>query len=191
MASYERKGRPVGLEYAICRSILETIAVLDIPSAINIAKHIGQRSVDRYLKVLSTLFVIIEVKPYKFSTGKSLYYLTDVGLAHYLGASFEKKLTTWFYLEILTQSSYKGIDLPRPFYFKTTRGNPIHLIYEYDREIVAVKLIHHEKFDERDYFIFDGLEKKIRTKKVLKKIVLAGATFKYGDISIMPWESIA
>ncbi len=57
----------------------------------------------------------------------------------------------------------------------------------------AVKLIASEKYDERDFFIFESLQKKFGTQFNLKANLLSGTTkfFKSEKYNIWPWESLA
>lgn len=182
------------LDSDICKSVLNAIATLDVSNVVHIAKHVGQsvRVIEKHIKALKILFAIIEVRPFRNSTGKSIYYLSDVGVAKYLGSGFEKRLLTWFYLEILSQCAYKNIDLNMCHYYKSNKGQPIHLIYETEKEIILVKVLSHEKYDERDFAIFNNIEMKLGIKKKIIKIALSGAEsyFKSRDVKICPWESI-
>jgi predicted AAA+ superfamily ATPase len=178
------------------KSILKAIAELGEPNIANISEEtkIPNRTVQRYVKVLKSLFTIIEILPLSLSTGKPIYFLTDTGLLDYYSASFEKKLLTWVYLEAYSQLAYTGYS-NRPLYFyRTSKGKFIDIVYEYEpKKLIALKVIPKEGFDKRDFLIFDSLTKKFQEKFEIKKVALTGTSTKltYEGCAIHPWESLA
>ena len=184
------------LDSEVCYSIIESIAKIDEANGPAIARQVKKplKVVNNHLKVLKLLFVIFDVVPMKGSTGKPIYFLTDTGLLEYFQADLDKKLLTWFYLEIYSQLSYLGAPLRSLSYFRTTKGKFIDLVFETsDTTILAIKVLFKEGFDKRDFLIFESLEKKIGSKKKFQKILLSGASskFKYDEYVIYPWESLA
>lgn len=184
------------LDSEICYSVLESIAKLDEANGPAIARQVKQplKVVNKYLKVLKILFVIFDAVPMKGSTGKPIYFLTDTGLLEYFKVNLDKKLLTWFYLEIYSQLSYMGAHLRPLNYFRTTKGKFIDLVFEItDDTVLAIKVLFKEGFDKRDFLIFESLEKKIGNKRKLQKILLSGASnkFKFEEYVVYPWESLA
>lgn len=182
------------LDSDIAYKIIEAIAKLDEPSAINIANelNINSKRVQTYLNSLELLFVIISVSPFQGSAGKKLYYLTDTSLVSFFESTFEKKLITWFYLEMSSQLSYKGFRRSLLHYYQPPRGTKIHLVFEDESRLTGVKIIASEKFDKRDYLVFNSFRKKYESKKSIKCISLSGGLekFKHDNVSIFPWESV-
>lgn len=175
--------------------ILRAVSDLEEPTAANISKNtkINPKKVNSYLLTLKTLFVLFELKPFKGSTGKTQYFLTDVGLLDYFKASFHKKLRTWFYLEMYSQLSCKGIALETLSYYRSSKGSIVDLIYLQDKKLEIVKLIPFERYDERDFLIFNSLRTKYSKEYELSFTVLSGASQKTkgNGFTIYPWESIA
>ncbi len=183
------------LDSEVCFLILEAISTVEEANGPLISKYTKQplKTVNRYLKVLKNLFVIFEIAPYKESTGKSIYFLTDTGLLDFFKASFDKKLLTWFYLEIYSQLSYTGVSIRTLNYFRTSKGKFIDLVFELDNQkILLIKLLGKEGFDKRDFLIFKSIENKIEDKSKVQKLVLSGTSQKlnFEGCFIYPWESL-
>lgn len=183
------------LESTLAMRIIQTVARIEVPSLANLAKElrISTNRVQAHIKALKLLFVIFDVLPMAGSAGKPLYYLTDVGLLNSLGASFERKLITWTYLELLSQISYKSMGQLQFYYYKSSTSSPIHLIFEYDKKLTALKIIPNESYDKRDYLIFQAFEKKYGKKaEEVECIALFGGqnNIKQPGLKIYPWESI-
>ncbi len=186
------------LDSDIAYNILEKIALLEIPTLANIVgeMQLPTSKIKNYLTVFQNLFTIFCISPFRGSSGKNQYFLTDLGLLHYLRAGFEKKLRTWVYLELLSQLSYKGISNTKLFFYQTSKRKIIDIIYEEPNELKVLKVLPKETFDLKDFEIIKAFEKKYSAKKLNKKKIsfcfLNGATepMKIHDISIFPWESI-
>lgn len=183
------------LDSEMAFKIINAIASLDEPTAANIGNliKINPKKLNSYLLTLKTLFVIFEVLPFQGSTGKAIYFITDVGLLNYLGGSFEKRLLTWFYLEYYSQLSYKGYPLRSLYFYRNTKGRFVDLIFVQEKTLKIVKLIPSERYDERDFFIFKSLINKYSDKFKLDFHALSGASqqFKTDLCWISPWESLA
>jgi predicted AAA+ superfamily ATPase len=181
------------LDSQIALKIMEQIARLETPSCSEISSHIklSAKTVQRYLVALKSLFVIIEIAPAAGSAGKSLYYLVDTGLLSFLGASFERKLETWLYLELSSQLSYKDHFNQQLYYYMTPRRSKIHALFQEHDKIIALKLNSTEKVDKRDLLIFEKFSSKFPQKSVEYFYLSGGLTsLKYKNIQIHPWESI-
>lgn len=184
------------LDSEIAIAILTAIAQLDEANSPNIAKQtrLPLREVSKYIKVFRLLFVIFEVLPFKGSTGKEIYFLTDVGLLTFFQSSFEKKLLTWFYLEIYSQLSYSEVSRRALHYYRTTKGKFIDIVFELDKsKLLILKLLAKEGFDTRDFLILESFKKKYEAQYSIKNLVLSGTTsvMKFEQYKIYPWESLA
>jgi predicted AAA+ superfamily ATPase len=183
------------LDSKLALQILECIARLNRPMLSEIVNELGVNSkkIQNHLNALKTLFVIFEVSPFKKSAGKTMYYLTDTGLLNYLDANFEKKLTTWFYLELKSQLSYKDLEEIELYYYKSAASSIVHAMAQYKNELFVIKLGFQQTFDQRDSLIFETIKKRYQDSyKHIHFYILNGGEnyFKAGNIHIGPWESI-
>jgi predicted AAA+ superfamily ATPase len=155
------------------------------------------RRIRKHLLALETLFVLHRVDPCPGSTGKSLYFPCDPGLTSFLGGKLRNQLLTWVLHEQLSQRTYRGELNWRISYFRGTRGGRVDFVIETPKEIIAIKVIDREKFDVRDFEIFDSFKKKslpqIKKDRAVRLIALApvSESSKLGEIHIEPWESLA
>lgn len=183
------------LDSKLALQILECIAKLNQPSLSQIATELGVNSkkIQNHLSALKTLFVIFEIHPFKKSTGKTLYYLTDTAILNYFDATFEKKVSTWLYLELKSQLSYKDLDEIELCHYKSTTSAIVHVMAEYKNELYILKLGFQQIYDKRDSLIFDSIKNKYSSSyKALHFWILNGGEnyFKSDDIQICPWEAI-
>ncbi|QQR79703.1 MAG: ATP-binding protein [Deltaproteobacteria bacterium] len=182
----------IKLDSELCGRILYQIAVLETPSAGDIAKALRKnpRSIKKHLEVLETLFVIKSLSPHTLGFGKKMYFLCDPFLAHILGSSFLRKLETAFLLEQWSQRSYRDDRESQLFFYQTNRGSRIQLLIETHKQLAAVKIYPEEKIDERELEVLIALQ-----KKSLKPIRLMGLTslqdsHQIKGVRLYPWESI-
>ena len=183
------------LDSDLAYKIIEQIAIQNNSSLNQISKElsVSVKRVQNHIHALKTLFVIFEVSQMKGSPGKTMYYLMDVGLLSYFNATFEKKMITWHYLELLSQLSYKGYDNLQFHYYKSTTGSIVQLLYTLENELYANKIIFNESYDKRDYIIFQSLQKKYvnKFKKIHCHAFFGGQhSLKHEDVGIFPWESV-
>jgi predicted AAA+ superfamily ATPase len=183
------------LDSEVALQVLQSICLLEEPTAANISKalSVNPKKINSYLVAFKTLFVIFEVLPFEGSTGKAVYFLTDVGLTNHFGASFQRKLQTWFYLELYSQISYKGYPLRPLYFYRSAKGSFVDLMYIQEKTLEVVKLIPSEKYDERDFFIFQALKKKYSSRYSLNMSALSGTSqrLKAEVCTVWPWESLA
>lgn len=184
------------LDSKLALRILECIAKLQQPILSEIVNELGVNSkkIQSHLNALKTLFVIFEISPFKKSAGKPIYYLTDPSLLNYFDATFDKKLTTWIYLELKSQLSYKDMEDIEIYYYKSNTSSLVHVIAEYKNELFVVKIGFQQIYDKRDSLIFETLKKKFQNsyKKIHFHILNGGENyFKHDEVQISPWESIA
>jgi|GEM_PF-6915786 predicted AAA+ superfamily ATPase len=179
------------LDSDIALQILRAIARLDNPTLVQISREVraSTKKILNHLSALKKLFVIFDVTPIKGSSGKAQYYLTDVGLLDFFNSTFEKRLTTWLYLEFAAQLSYKGHGQIQFHYYKHRASSSIHLICSVNNINYAIKLIFSEGFDKRDYLVFDAFKKKF---KDVHCYAFYGGNQKlqHNGILIYPWEAV-
>lgn len=182
------------LDSKLAMRILDCIAKLNQPTLSQIVNELGVHSkkVQIHLQALTTLFVIFELTPFKKSTGKTMYFLTDPGLLNYFNATFEKKLTTWLYLELKSQISYKDLNKMELFYYKSATSAVVHVVTENNGELFVIKLGLQQSYDKRDSLIFETIKKKYSSYKKISFFILNGGVnfFKKDEINICPWEAI-
>ncbi len=178
--------------------ILKCIATLNDTSAPAIAKFLDQdlRRIKSHLHLLTLLFILNPIPPFRQSTGSTQYFLCDSGLAHYLGASLEKQIHTQLIVERLSQHMYAHGELPRLYFYKSAKGKIIHLVEEIDREVYACQIFADEKILERDMIRLESFAKKFNahnSKSQKLKIFGLGSFHsptKIKNITVLPWENI-
>jgi predicted AAA+ superfamily ATPase len=180
------------LDPEICLNIFKSIAKLSIPTKSNIAKELSldPRVIDKHLSGLCELFVLQKVNPHRSCRGKPIYYVFDVGLAHYLGANEKKCLEIFLMNERLTKNSYHDVKQKQFYYYKSGTKNIISLIEEsIGGETLAIQILAHEGVQSND----SELMKAFLTKNSKARgLVLAPIpeSFKIQNISFHPWEYI-
>jgi predicted AAA+ superfamily ATPase len=183
------------LDSDVALQILQSICRLEEPTSSNIAKELGinPKKINSYLVAFKILFVIFEILPFEGSTGKPIYFLTDLGLVSHFGASFSRKLQTWFYLELYSQTSYKGHPLRPLYFYRSAKGSFVDLMFVREKTLEVVKLIPSEKYDKRDFFVFHALRKKYASRYSLNMSALSGTSqrLKIEMCTIWPWEALA
>ena len=182
------------LDSQIAMKILSAVCTLETASCAEISSFLrmNSRTVQRYLHAFLLLFVIVEIRPTHYSSGKPLYYVTDCGISNVMGASFQKTIETWFYIELISQLSYKDFFNYNIQYYKSAKSSRVHAIYEDEKNVFAIKLNFNEKIDKRELLIFESLKKVIPKNKKLSCYYLSGGIshHNFNDIKIHPWESI-
>jgi predicted AAA+ superfamily ATPase len=178
--------------------ILTAVSVLEESTAGAISKFlkVDLRKVKTHLNILTTLFVLHKIEPFKTSTGKTSYYFCDVGFLNYFEASFEKKLKTWVLQELLAQISYCQHQLKKVYFYRTAKGSMIDFIICNKEKIETVfKLFSDEKVNTKQFEILHFFKEKNKSHFLddSKQFVLSGTitTIKTKEILIAPWESIA
>jgi len=143
--------------------ILELIARLDLPDAASIASKLRRdgRVIRSHLEALKSLFVIHELLPHPLGTGKAIYFLCDVGIAHHLKASFERKLWTWVVQENLSKRSYFERREGHLYYYRNSKGSILHLIEETEQNISVLKILPEEKVTELDLKLLRSFKIKL------------------------------
>lgn len=183
----------VVIDGTLCAKILEKIARLEEPSAGAIAKSlkVDLRRIKTHLEVLKTLFVVLDLPPHPAGTGKTLYFICDVGLAGLLGANFERQLYTFILGEFSSQMGYRDQRDIRLSFYRTAKGRFIHFILESAKKTQAIKLVSEERIDKRDLEILKAFREKNPELKA-DLIALGSAHFvdKKNKIEIFPWEGI-
>lgn len=184
------------LESEVAIKIIEQVATLETPDLIHIANELrlSTKKVQNHLIALKMLFVLFEIKPFPGSSGKPLFYLTDTSFLKHFNCSFSKKLTTWLYLELLSQMAYKGETKGFINYFKSRASTSLNVVYsKADGHLNAIKLVTSEFVDKRDVLIFESFKKKYKAKfDSIDCVVLYGgqANYDLNGIKVFPWENI-
>ena len=112
------------LSTTLTRDIIETIAKLEEPTTVEIARslRVDSRRITNIIGALTDLFIIREVPPCRYGVGKPLYFLFDCCLATYLGSSQRRLLQIWFLSEYQNQHEFKGTTVKRPEYYRKRGG---------------------------------------------------------------------
>lgn len=183
----------VKIDPGLCFAILEQIAKLSEPTAGHIAKSLLRdlRKIKTHLDVLETLFVVQKLSPHRGSTGKPVYTLLDVALAHNLGASLHKRLVTLVKIELDSLLAYHDIAFTTMSYFRARAGGLINFVIENPKEIAVIKVLATESLDLRELEILKSFQTHHGDKK-LYKYALGGGRFslKKEKIEVFPWESM-
>ena len=186
------------LDTELAYSALYALAQLEEPTASEISARTKKdtRAIQKLLHWLEILFVVHRVEPHPLGTGKPRYYLCDVSLAHQMGASFERKLETWFLHEQLSQRAYRKDGETVIQYYRTTKGSVVHFLISTRKEpnlVRAIKIIPTEKLDLREIAVLEAFRiKGSRAGIRLELFGLGSAHFhlKREKVRIYPWESI-
>lgn len=181
------------LNSVLLRRLLREVALQSEPDSANLSRslRLSSVSVRVMLEALKTLFVIHEIPPHPQGTGKPHYYLCDPGIAAWLGASFERQLETWFYLEQLSKIASHGLEGVVEFsYYRTTKGSVIHGVWEQNSKISLLKLDFSERIDERELLVLESAKKKIFTSASLHFLSGVSMSEKIREVRILPWESL-
>ena len=130
----------------LARRILVATAQAEVPNRSEIAKIVGKdpRQVEAYLSAFKTLFVLYEVESHQSGVGKTLYYVFDSGIAHYLGSTEKRCLQIWFLNECFSQFSYSGSSRPDVFYYSSLKGSRVDFVVTTKKEAYGVLLTHEE-----------------------------------------------
>jgi predicted AAA+ superfamily ATPase len=182
------------LNPVLLRRVLREIVLAREPDAVHLSRalRISPTSIRTMLDALKTLFVIHEIPPHPAGTGKPHYYLCDPGLATQLGASFEKQLKTWFYLEVLSRLASHGLDGNVLLsYYRTSKGSLIHGVWEEPGKTTLLKLLDREGIDERELLVLESAKLKHFPKADLISLGGIRQSEKVRSVHIHPWESLA
>jgi len=184
----------IKLDPNLSLEILRLIAQLEEPNIGNIAKVLRRdpRKIRSHIEALTMLFVLSPLHPHQTSTGKTLYFLCDVGLAHFLEASFDRKLQTLLLQELKAQAEFLDLSFNTKFsFYRTTRGSFIHFLIEQKSESpVAIKVIGQEGFDKNDFKLLKSFGDKFSEQN--PRLIAAGAnriSIKEYDVEQYLWES--
>lgn len=176
---------------------LRALATVDEPTVAAVAAKLRKegRRIKRLFSFLEQLFALHRIDPHPLSTGKPLYFLCDVGLAHFLGASFERRIETWFLHEQLALRAYRGEIGSELRFFRNSKGNRVHFVLELrdqPKKAFALKLLFTEKYTAREAEILHSLGKRFEREGIqLEKSFLAPFEFhlKKEGLRAFLWES--
>lgn len=180
------------LDPVLAFKILKQVAQLPEPSAGAVARalRVDHRKVQSHLDALETLFVVQPLRPHQEGTGKTLYFVFDVGLSTLLGAGFERQLHTLLIHEIFARLSYLGIQDIEVGYYRTRKGGIVHLTVQEKQKIFAFKILAEERIDMRELSALMAWKKK-NPKVSLFALGSQRISLKKEKIEIYPWESLA
>lgn len=181
------------LDSELAEQILQCISSLDEPTALAISNATGKSTsvIQKHIKTLKNLFVIDEIKPFIKSAGRPVYYICDVAILNYYKATLDKKVSTWLLLELKSQLSYKGEQVDKIFYFKSSRSKPVQFISQIGKKLTAVKMISADSFDQRDLLVFESIKTKYPKLEYNFHVLYGGSQqLKIDKILISPWEFV-
>lgn len=188
----------VSVDTDLAYEVLYRLPLLAEPSISNIAKAVKKdsRAVQKILKLLTTLFVVHSLSPFREGTGKPLFFLCDVGLASYLGADLERQLWTWLIHEQLAQRTYRNDQDHRLTYYRSPKGKFIHLVVENlkQKQITALKIFSTERVDLREFEILKAFKERVQSQYQETSLNAWGPFSKdrwENKIDIHAWESLA
>ena len=123
----------------LARAIWFACAQLDQPGRSEIASAVSKlpRQIDPYLEAFKSLFVLYEVPPYQTSTGNSVFYAFDAGVARFSGAPLERAARIWFLNELFSQFSYAGYMRPEVYRYQSARGAKIDFVVKTPKKVLA------------------------------------------------------
>ena len=173
----------IKLDSDLCRLLLRLITTLDEPTAANLAKESRTNAVrvNRHLEALAELFVVQPIRANTLGTGKTIYYLPDVALVRFLGASLQRQLETLFLQEWLAKHSFNmdPKDQRTITYFRTNRGSRLSFIEETNDSIHGIAIFDSVHIDTRNFYAMLAFERAAKKAKY-KKIVLCS----YGPMEL-------
>jgi uncharacterized protein len=183
----------VKLNPDLARNIMEQIALLDEPSVGRLAKALktDPRRIRTHIDSLEALFVIHKLNPHPLGTGQPIYFHCDVGMATFLGASFERQLQTWVLQELLASAEWRSEIREKFFYYQTARRSLIHFILERPEHAVALKIIAKESVTELDIKILQAFAKKRASSVELIALGPQNRKFEHPEVRMVAWEAVA
>lgn len=152
----------------------------------------GVRKINSHIEALKTLFVLVELRPAKFGTGKAHLYLCDVSFATYLNASLKRQLETWYFQEFLAFQSYFGAETIRDLsYYRTSKGSIVDFVFQNAKgQFTCVKIHDREAINQLDVRILSRLAEKMdQTPRLICAAGIAREQTLSG-VEIVPWEGI-
>lgn len=176
------------LDIDLAHSILEKLATIDNPTAIEISKvlRVTTQKIQKHLKALSSLFIITEVKPHLHSTGKECWYLLDTAIVQHFGGGLKRQLQTWILNEILVRNSMRKT--PRKInFFRNSKGSMIDFILSEDKIKIAIQIFDRESIYDRDLNLLRSFGNRFPQNILL---ALSGSEQNYPkeNLYIRPWE---
>jgi hypothetical protein len=151
--------------------------------------RLDSRKVANHLKALEELFIVTRLLPHPSGTGKPIHLLFDAGLAHHLGASFERRLHIWLVNEQLSYEAYFGTKRVQFYYYRSSGKKTIHLVRETtDKKLTAFQIINFENFKKTDKELMEAFLAKNTGRAAGFVLTPAPETTRMGNVHIVPWE---
>lgn len=176
------------LDSELAYSILEKLAILDEPTAGEVAKSLSvdTRKIQLHIRAMASLFVIIAVEPHQGSSGKERWYLLDTAFVKFFGGGFHRQLQTWLLNEILVTNSLRKS--PRKInYFRNSKGSVVDFILSEEKLKVAIQIFNRESVYDRDLNLLRSFGNKFKGSTLL---ALSGGRqdHPHENLFVRPWE---
>ncbi|MGK5088049.1 AAA family ATPase [Bdellovibrionota bacterium FG-2] len=180
----------VKVDSDLAYSILRECAIQEQPTQANIARVLKTdgRKIGTHLKVLCELFVLLKLDSHPSGAGKSLFLPLDAGIAHYLGAGFERRLHIILVNEKMAHNAYFGKKRNRYYYYRSTGKHLIHLIEEdLDEGLCAFQILETERVKLPDLERLKAFRKKHKDSKC-KLFAPIFDRWKDAGVEVDSWE---
>jgi predicted AAA+ superfamily ATPase len=183
------------LDSEIARAVLEQVAQNHDPELAPISRELGEspKVVAKYLRAFEELYVIERLKPHTMGTGKDRFYLCDVGIAGFLGASRERKLETWLLQEFLIKKDLLTIPSRMAIHhYRNPKGSRIPFVIHMkeSNQYHLIKPLYAEKADLRDVKLLESLGAKIGASASLTLLLADPAFRKLGAADVHSWSAV-
>ncbi len=125
---------------------LHALAKLEVPTLSELSSklRVDSRRIKTHLEALEALYILIRLEPNALGVGKSMYYISDSGLADHLGGSELLQTKTWLLNECMAQYEYSGRTRPNITYYKSLKKSYLDFIID-DRKTKTAVLISDEE----------------------------------------------
>jgi predicted AAA+ superfamily ATPase len=180
------------LDSDLAYSIFRECAVHPEPTQPHLARalRVDGRRIASHLKALCELYALIKLDPHPSGGGKSVYLPLDAGIAHYLGASLERRLHILLLNERMAHNAYFGTKRNRYYYYRSTGKRWIHLIEEnLDHGLEAFEVFDRESVKLPDLELLKAFGKKHPSSRKTLFAPIA-TSWKEDGVRVEPWESM-
>lgn len=175
---------------SIARDILFALAQVDVPDISSVARKLNTsgRKIQSQIEILESLFVIHKIEPHPIGAGKNRYYLCDTSFVESLGGTFQRQLETTLYQNFFATKEFFNTNDNRAYFYTTSRGSTIDLIYQIQNTTYAVKFHKTEGFDKRNIAVLQALRNKWEGS--LELILLGSTRATIDSVEMYPWEAV-
>lgn len=181
------------IEPTIAKKILGLVATLPETSDSDIATaaRLPTKTVQRYLRFLQLLYFVLEVPTCTGSTGRPQHFLSDVAIAHALGAPLKSRLRTWVLLELMSFIEHRGERYTTQIEtYRGAKGGRLDFIVTQKEKKTAVLVLDEERVIQQHVEIARSLAERIPG---LRPVALApvGRALELNGVEILPLEFLA